>query len=352
MLIPKLIFVFLLLSACSEPVPTAASQATSIPKMDHVEGVGRILSSAPTTVFPQNIHVSQDAISYWFEECSCAVKFDPKSGKEVASIEIGQGKAGLYGNPKDMAVDGTVVWVTDAGHSAVVRIDPATNQIAEQIPLEFTDAAGKTEQIQPFGLALDGKTLWVSDFDQNLVVRVDTETKKITAAIPDINNPEGITANSHGVWIVEHCSSKIVHIDPDTNKITATISIPTPEPATSMGAVECALIMWSQRKMLSGRLSIWGMAWLALILTQISLLQYFRWISAHARLLSRRMQFGQLADLPTRIVGTHREVLHVSTYKQTRSLEQSPLPARHQLMFIKVIYGLGPALQMDLGSLE
>jgi DNA-binding beta-propeller fold protein YncE len=241
MLILKLIFLFLLLSACSGRIPATDSQATSIPKVDYVQGVGRILSSTPTTVFPQKIHVSQDAIWYWFEECSCVVRLDPKTGKEIASIKIGDGKAGPYGNPKDMAVDGNMIWVTDAGHSAVARIDPNTNQIAEEIPLEFSNVAGKTQQIQPFGLALDGKTLWASDFDQNLVVRVDTETKKIIAVIPDIKNPEGIAANFNGIWIVEHRSDKIARIDPATNTITATVPIPTPENATPNG--RCGMCM-------------------------------------------------------------------------------------------------------------
>ena len=222
---------FLLFSACSGPAPVA----TSIPKVDHVEGVGEIVSASPATVFPQKIHISQDAIWYWFEECNCVVKFDPKRGKEIASIPIGDGKAGPYGNPKDMAVDGNVIWVTDAGHSAAVRIDPANNQTAEQIPLEVTNASGKTEQIQPFGLALDGKTLWISDFDKNYVLRVDTETKKVVALITDIQNPEGIAVNSYGVWVVEHRAGNIVHIDPATNTIAAKVLIPTPEPATPNG---------------------------------------------------------------------------------------------------------------------
>jgi streptogramin lyase len=192
LLVSILMLVCVLLSACTPAAPTRTPQRGLGAKE-----IGQIVSSTPSTVFPQKIHVSQDAIWYWFEECGCVMRFDPKSGKEVASIKVGDGKAGPYGNPKDMAIEGNVIWVTDAGHFAVVRINPATNQPAEQIPLEVTNAAGKTEQIQPFGLALDGKTLLVSDFDKNLVVRVDTETKKIIALIADIKNPEWTMWNVH-----------------------------------------------------------------------------------------------------------------------------------------------------------
>jgi len=232
--VPLWIVAFLLFSACSTPVRTDVP-VTHVPTTDYVESVGRVLSSTPTTVFPQKIHASQDAIWYWFEECGCVVKFDPESGKEVASIQINEGTSGPYGNPKDMAIDGNVIWVIDAGNSAVVQIDPNINQIVERIPLAVTNAAGKTEQIQPFGLALDGTTLWVSDFDKNYVLRVDTVSKEVVALIGDIQKPEGIAINSDGVWVVEHRSGNIVRIDPATNTVTATILIPTPEQATPNG---------------------------------------------------------------------------------------------------------------------
>ncbi len=230
-----LISMFILLAACA---PTATSTPTAIltPTLTPTEtaspqitpDVGEIVSSVQASIFPQRIHVGQGALWYWFEDCACVIRFDPVSGKEVASIKIGDGKAGTYGNPKDMAVDGKAVWVTDAGHHAVVRIDSDTNQIAEQIPLEFTDAVGKIEQVIPFGLAIDGTTLWVSDFDQNVVVRVDTETKKIIAVIPNIPNPEGIAVSSGAVWVVEHRVGAIARIDPATNTVVATITIPAP----------------------------------------------------------------------------------------------------------------------------
>lgn len=250
------IVVCLFLAACASPVPTStqvsvterpAPTSTQVPvstqapteapqqATDAPKEIGQIVSSTLSTVFAEKIQMGEDSLWYWFEECGCVVRFDLASGKEIATIQIGEGAAGPYGNPKDMAVTGNAVWVTDAGHSAAVRIDPATNQIADQIPLEVTNAAGKTEQIQPFGLALDGATLWVSDFDKNYVVRVDTETKKVVALIPDVRNPEGIAVNSSGVWVIEHRTDSIVRIDPASNKVTATISIQAPKNAVVNG---------------------------------------------------------------------------------------------------------------------
>jgi len=224
----------IMITATSSSDPTITPTATAVP--NYVEGVGQILFSLSASAFPQTIPVGPDTLWYWSEDCYCVVRIDPTSGKEVASIQVGQGGSDPYGNPKDMVVHGKTVWTTDAGHFAVVRIDPDTNQIVETIPLEFTDASGKTVKINPMGLALDGTTLWVSDFDRNYVVRVDTETKKIVAAIPDIRNPVGIAVSPGAVWVVEHRSDQIVRIDPATNKVIATILIPPSANAAPTGS--------------------------------------------------------------------------------------------------------------------
>ena len=244
-----LTLVSVLLSACAPvatakppsptAIPTTAPTAVTETKSstpDYVEGVGRIISMIPASAALQKIHVGQDVLWFWEEECYCVVHFDEVSGKEIASLNVVKGTPGRYGNPKDMAVDGKMVWATDAGHQAVVRIDPDTNQIVEQIPLKFTDASGNTVKISPMGLALDGTTLWVSDFDKNYVVRLDIESKEIVAVISDVINPEGIAVSPGAVWVVEHRSNQIVRIDPSTNKIIELILIPTPENVFANGS--------------------------------------------------------------------------------------------------------------------
>lgn len=211
-----------IISATASPANVAASATpTDIPS--YVAGVGRIISSSPTSVTLQKLHIGTDALWYWTRDGWLA-RADPVSGKEVAAIYFENVQMARYGNPHDMAVDGKIVWVTDAGQHAVARIDPNTSQIVERIALDKIE--GVPYAVSPMGLALDGNTLWVSDFDQDLVLRVDTGSKQVLATIDNVRNPASIAISPGAVWVVQHRSNSIVRIDPTTNKIVATIEIP------------------------------------------------------------------------------------------------------------------------------
>jgi DNA-binding beta-propeller fold protein YncE len=205
--------------------------------VDYVPGVGRVVSSVPLDTFPQSLHAGQEAIWYWFEECGCIVKLDPTNATS-SKLQIGNGKSGPYGNPKDLTLDTHIVWVTDAGNFSVVGFDRETQEIIKEIPLSLVTQEG-TKRFRPFGLATDGKDLWVSDFDGNTVIRVDLETGKIIAEISNISHPAGIAISPEAIWVVEHRSGNIVRIDPATNTIVEKISInvqanPTWSPACGM----------------------------------------------------------------------------------------------------------------------
>lgn len=218
-------------SATSTTLPSVNAQSTVAPLQtaaptdapSYVAGVGRIISSAPTSMKLQKLHTGTDALWYWTEDGSLG-RADPASGKEVATLNFENARNTMYGNPKDMAVDGKTVWVTDAGANAVARMDPITNQIVGRIALD--KVKGVPYQVAPMGLALDGNTLWVSDFEQSVVLKVDTLTKKVVATIDNVKSPEGIAVSPGAVWVVQHLSNSIVRIDPTTNKIVATIDLP------------------------------------------------------------------------------------------------------------------------------
>ena len=204
------------------PLPSPTPGATAIPS--YKAGVGRIVSSAPASISLDELFAGQDAVWYFTEESGRVAQADLVHGEEVTTTEVGNATSAPYGNPKDMAVAGQIVWATDAGHHAVVKIDPTTNQVVDRIVLD--KAAGAASAVTPFGLALDGTTLWVSDFDQGLVVKVDTTNKRVLATIDNVSNPEGMAVSPGAVWVVQHRSNSIVRIDSATNKIVATIDIP------------------------------------------------------------------------------------------------------------------------------
>ena len=117
-------------------------------------------------------------------------------------------------DPHAVAAGDAGIWVAKAAERSVGRIDPATNAVAESIPLS----------VVPYALALDGKTLWVTSFLDDRVVRVDLETGEIVADI-SVPKPTGIAIGFDGVWVVDHRDDTVARIDPDTNEVVEEIEL-------------------------------------------------------------------------------------------------------------------------------
>lgn len=221
---PVLFILSTMVSACVTSITKETTNAI-LPDVDYVPGVGRIISSIPTSIFPQKIYGGMDSIWYWFEECNCIVQLDPIEQHEINTIKIGDGKAGPYGNPKDLVLGDQVVWVTDTGNNSILGLDGKTQDIIKRFSLEISGTGGSLERYQPFGLAVTETDIWVSDFDNNAILRMDSETGVVIAKFSDVRNPAGLAIGHDSVWVVEHRAGRVIRIDPITNTISATIPI-------------------------------------------------------------------------------------------------------------------------------
>ena len=186
-------------------------------ELGDVEGLGRTTASTAlggaTTQYPA---AAEGSIWFPLEDRGQVARVDAASGAIQSLIEIGDPSAvqDLPSDPHGITAGNAGIWVTNAAEHSVGRIDPATNTVAESIPVP----------VVPYALALDGDTLWVTSFLDDRVVRVDLETGDI---IGDINvpKPSGIAIGFDGVWVVNHRDDKIARIDPDTNKVVAEIGL-------------------------------------------------------------------------------------------------------------------------------
>jgi virginiamycin B lyase len=110
------------------------------------------------------------------------------------------------------------IWIANAGHNTVARIDPATNQVIATIPV----GSG------PFGLAAGEGAVWVASQSANTVSRIDPATNTVTATIPVGINPIGIATTPGAVWVANHNgnpSGSVMRIDPTTNSVVDTIPV-------------------------------------------------------------------------------------------------------------------------------
>jgi hypothetical protein len=122
------------------------------------------------------------------------------------------------------------MWVTGSGRvsgevqAIVQRIDPATNEVVETIPLGGDFGAD---------LAIQESSIWVSLFgdDHSEVVRVDSITREIAARFPLENEwVRQIVATDAGVVVLERvwgdglvADNVLTVIDPATNDIVTTV---------------------------------------------------------------------------------------------------------------------------------
>lgn len=94
------------------------------------------------------------------------VQIDPGSGEIVGRVEVDGPLGGLVFAREQ-------VWVAAAG--TLVRIDPRTQAVVDQIELE---------SFEPEGLAVDGDILWVSSSFEQSVLRFDLRTMKVRDRVP------------------------------------------------------------------------------------------------------------------------------------------------------------------------
>lgn len=122
--------------------------------------------------------------------------------------------------PRDLAFDGTSLWLLDDEAHAFYRLDPATGQVLESRTLADAD---------PQGIAwLEGR-LWLTDAAQGTLVRLapDLRTVETTLAAPGIGEtgspfrPGGLASDGAMLWsgAIAGWSSRMNRIDPITGTV-------------------------------------------------------------------------------------------------------------------------------------
>ena len=112
------------------------------------------------------------------------VRIDPTTGKQVASIQVGNGPTGIaYGHGS--------AWVTNSLDETVSRINPDTNSVTATVP------TGNG----PDAVALDAGGVWVSnEFDGN-VVRIDPSKNQVTRRVSVGSRPLGLATSGDAVLV-------------------------------------------------------------------------------------------------------------------------------------------------------
>jgi hypothetical protein len=169
-------------------------------------------------------------------------RIDPQSEKVVAKLRVGRGAVGIAADENSGAV-----WVASVhlpkdygGYDFpkysedrnLTRLDPATNRVVEEIPIEaHSHYGGGADDV-----AVGEGAVWVLSGDGNLL-KVDPATNEIAARVSVGDSPSQLAVYGGGVWaLVQAKEFRLVRVDPQTMQIVATEDI-GPIPKIGEGAL-------------------------------------------------------------------------------------------------------------------
>jgi DNA-binding beta-propeller fold protein YncE len=227
-----LVTIAILLSACSATRPPAAGRAPSRTLLDSrtlasAQTPDTLLAQAGVSSAPRSVALTPAGV--WMLVDHAIQRLDLSTNTVSATIA-------LPDVPISVVADAGAVWVVIAATSEVthianvprtgtlVRIDPATNQIAASIPLDSA---------HPVQAAVANAELWVTAFEPTMgapieqrIVRVDRETGRVTAtiAVPWIAISGGdLAAGAGALWHVRN--GAVARFDPATGNVIATVRV-------------------------------------------------------------------------------------------------------------------------------
>jgi virginiamycin B lyase len=151
--------------------------------------------------------------SLWAGDCvdNTLLRIDVATGELVATIDLPfDGIAG----ESSLAVGDDGVWMLSTGTQPdLVRIDPATNAVANTFPAPHGATAVR---------AGDG-SLWITRASSGQLLRVDPGTGQELAQIDVSPKSNFLAYGEGGVWTLGSATGDVVHVDPTTNSVVATI---------------------------------------------------------------------------------------------------------------------------------
>ena len=149
--------------------------------------------------------------SLWAGDCvdNTLLRIDVATGELVTTIDLPFAIPG----ESSVAVGDDGVWMLSGGtHPELVRIDPATNDVADVLP-----APGGATAVR----AGDG-SLWITRAQAGQLLRVDPATGEELAEIDVSPGSTFLAFGEGGVWTLGS-TGEVVHVDPATNSVVATI---------------------------------------------------------------------------------------------------------------------------------
>jgi YVTN family beta-propeller protein len=171
----------------------------------------RLVADIPVGARPVAIAVGEGAVWVANADDATVSKIDPKTRKVVANVGIGA-------DLSDIAVGYGSVWVADGNDGTVTKIDPKLNAIADTLRV------GKGNALAPepvFWIAVGNGAVWVTR--GNAVLRIDPVTDEVSDQIP-VPPATGLAVGAGAVWVVTQ-DERLLRISLDSKRMSGSLDL-------------------------------------------------------------------------------------------------------------------------------
>jgi YVTN family beta-propeller protein len=231
----------LLLSQSGGGSPRASTKPTPTPRVDSLQRLsprtGELVATTPVGHNPRAVAVGEGAVWVGSVEDSAVLRLDPATN-QVAPVAT-------TGGPDAIAVGNGSVWVVNRD-GTLTKIDPATlaptsspgsgylavavgeNALWTLGPDGLVrinrggDVVRTIKRVCCYAVATGFGGVWA--VDDSGVWHVDARTNRIVSRIP-IRDPGGLAVGAGGVWVTSNPLDRLFEIDPATNRVVHSIRV-------------------------------------------------------------------------------------------------------------------------------
>jgi YVTN family beta-propeller protein len=135
--------------------------------------------------------------------------------------------ASLADAPAAMVADASSIWLAEPSAGVVVRVDLATRQVEDTVPLDGS----------PSTLAVGGGSVWAATDLGNTIYRIDQATERVTERIRLGDARVAALAYGFGrLWVADSTDEVLLAYDPATDRPAGTFAIEVRPTALAAGA--------------------------------------------------------------------------------------------------------------------
>jgi streptogramin lyase len=142
-------------------------------------------------------------------------RIDPATGEVIAQIRAGlpdNSQMTGYPNVWGIAYGHDAVWVTASREQAILRINPATNEIADTIYVDGHVAS----------IVATDDAIWAGSYDEAIILRIDPNSQATVETIPVPASARTMLAIGDVLWVLTR-DAQLSRIDTATNSVQSSV---------------------------------------------------------------------------------------------------------------------------------